>query len=84
MVCGRVSHIKPDRVVQNALQEFYNSGALRGRGEFQVVTTQSPVQHESFSNSSGVPTVSLEQESIELIQFKIGACSVAKKPPKIR
>jgi hypothetical protein len=51
---------------------------------------QSPVQHESFSNPTpadlyfeGSQTVAVERESIEPNNFKIAACSVAKKPPKI-
>ena len=57
MVSANVDHVKPERVVQNTLLDLYFSKVLFGPGsereaEFRVITTQSPVQHESFSNST--------------------------------
>ena len=76
----RPCEARPDRAKYFAGLLQFGRGSER-EAEFQVVTTQSAVQHESFNNSSGEP---LRRESIELRQFKIGACSAAKKPPKIR
>ena len=84
---------RADRAKYFAGLVLFEGSIRRGsdrEAEFRVVTTQSPVQHGSFSNSTpadlyfeGSQTVALERESIEPRQFKIGACSVAKKPPKI-